>query len=186
MIFALFIAIISSAIINSIDKSKTKNSTKILFAILMLIFTFFIEPVALIFIPFILIFIKKVKIFDLNKYEVLAVLIILILVRGLLFDGFKEIQFTYNCHFGKHYDLEIFDNNYTAYMVNYFESENYRKCNMSPEYCPEQSGLFHINDIYADEKYVGKIYRYYMPYNKFHRRIVSFSYNDHGKICYEK
>lgn len=184
-IFILIVALLTSVLIFNIGVAQIKKPIKISLVVLVLACLALSYTTAIIFVPFTSLFIEKIKKPSLNKYGFLVILSILILTRGFIFDGFKEIKFFYECGIKNNQKVEIFDQNFTTNYFTYYDSKTKQKCNMDSKNCPKKMGLFHTEDIYSGKKRVGKLYRYYMPYNELHRGIVSMSNNNHGRLCFK-
>ena len=123
-----------------------------------------------------------------NKTHFIATLITLFLTYGFLFDGFKMLKFRYECNIKKDFKIEILDSNYTLNNLQNTrlkDSEIYHLCDNDYTKCPKNVGLIHKSDIYlTDEKNIGKIYRYFMPYNSFMHKFLSVSIDVQGLTCH--
>ena len=92
-VFILMAALLTSVLIFNIGVAQIKKPTKILLVILVLACLFLLYTTAIIFVPFTSLLIEKIKKPRLSKHGLFAVLSALILIRGFVFDGFKEIKF---------------------------------------------------------------------------------------------
>jgi hypothetical protein len=123
-----------------------------------------------------------------NKTHFIVTLITLFLTYGFLFDGFKMLKFRYECNVKKEFKIEILDSNYTLNNLQNTrlkDSEIYHLCDNDYAKCPKNVGLIHKSDIYVtDEKNIGKIYRYFMPYNSFMHKFLSVSIDVQGLTCH--
>ena len=100
-----------------------------------------------------------------NKTHFIATLITLFLTYGFVFDGFKMLKFRYECNIKKDFKIEIVDDNYTLNNL--------------------QNIRLKDSEIYVtDEKNIGKIYRYFMPYNSFMHKFLSVSIDVQGLTCH--
>ncbi|MDA3053651.1 hypothetical protein OFO01_08665 [Campylobacter sp. JMF_01 NE2] len=122
-----------------------------------------------------------------NKTHFVATLITLFLTYGFLFDGFKILKFRYECDIKKNFKIEILDNNYALsdlQNIRLKDSEIYHQCNNDYAKCPKNTGLIHKSDIYINDKKIGKVYRYFMPYNSFMHKFLSVSTDVQGLTCH--
>ena len=209
LIINLIVAFACALCIRYIANSQINKFAKVFFIILFLLFIFFGFFIFVFFLTFIFLFIisryefgiqrkakragdieksKKTICLLKNKNQFIIILTTLFFTYGFLFDGFKMLKFRYECDIKKNFKIEIVDDNYTLnnlQNIRLKDSEIYHRCENDYVKCPKNVGLIHKSDIYlTDEKNIGKIYRYFMPYNSFMHKFLSVSIDVQGLTCH--